>query len=185
MKREDLPTKASFPPSYSTAPSAPCTPIALSIFTGVSEEKIVELLDKHDGENWARKKGTWTWRKDGCTWSHTVKVLDELGVRYEKGDPWRVLMLHGKHVTKQATEAQFKMRFYRGTYLVRNRNHIWVIKDGVTIDPTWSNPKNSRRSHNSLRQARRLLSVYRVICFVEVLFIAASIVYLLVWCLQI
>ncbi|QIG73984.1 hypothetical protein PP935_gp209 [Rhizobium phage RHph_N34] len=141
-------------PLITTTTKAPSSFVALSNVTGIDEEtlmnKVIPEVIKTD-----------YWKKIGLTMKEVKAVLKHVGIESKdltittvrKNDTHYVDQLHTKKTEKDFINNVAKEQ---KTYVVVSRDHVWLIHDKMTIDPTWVAP-------NKQGTRRRLAQVLEIV----------------------
>jgi hypothetical protein len=120
-----------------------CSLTAITIVSSLPKELVLQETVKVVPLSKIHRRGTMN--------EEVVQILRRLRVEFQEisrlKDPnchpsftgWTI---HGMK------EKEFKQRCdLSKTYLVRNRDHMWVIRNGISLDPVWyvENKQNARR----------------------------------------
>ncbi|AKE44815.1 hypothetical protein AU106_gp184 [Sinorhizobium phage phiM9] len=135
-------------PLIGSMTKSPSSFVALSMATGIEEERLVNTIIPEVVK-------TDYWKRVGLSAKEIKAVLTHLGYHvkdlgitlHKKNDNHHTDVLHTRKMEKEFIEKNAKDG---KTYIVISREHAWVIHNKVTIDPTWvaPNKQGSRRRLN-------------------------------------
>ena len=118
-------------------------PIAIAVATNKSEKEVLEAVQPFAD-------------KSKMTPSEVRQVLKNLRVRF-RNRSMRTLDRRNsdRKIKSRISETHFREELAEEDkkYLVMNHNHAWVIDGKKIVDPTWDNPKRTRR---------RLTKIYEI-----------------------
>jgi enamine deaminase RidA (YjgF/YER057c/UK114 family) len=141
-------------PLITQSTKAPSSFVALSNITGIDEEKLMNTVIPEVVK-------TDYWKKIGLTMKEIKSVLKHVGIDFKdltittvlKNETHYVDQLHTKKTEKEFINNIAKEE---KTYVVVSRDHVWLIHDKKTVDPTWIAP-------NKQGTRRRLAQVLEIV----------------------
>jgi hypothetical protein len=120
-----------------------CALAAITIASGLPKELVLQETVKVVPLSKINRRGT--------TNGEAIQILRRLRVEFEEVRKLKDANCHPSFsgwTVHGMKEQEFKRRCdLSKTYLVRNRDHMWVIRNGISLDPVWyvENKQNARR----------------------------------------